>query len=84
MGINCSTGVLSLSRKNTCKTFQDPWGKGQIALDSISRTDVGNTVRALEALEGGEENVAAKSVTPVIPRVELSHARQHPTAIKVS
>lgn len=46
MGINYNK-LLFFSRRNIGKAFQDPWGKGKIAIDGIFKRDVDNTVRAL-------------------------------------
>lgn len=70
MGINYNTTLLSFSRRNTCKAFQDPWRKGKVAIDSIYRMDVDNSVRALGI---GRGNVDAILVTPLITRMEPSY-----------
>lgn len=53
MGRSCNIRHLSSSSRSTCKAFQDPWGKGKTAMDSICRMGVDKHRRALWALEGG-------------------------------
>lgn len=82
-GISCNTRLLSFSRKNTCKAFQDPGGKGEIAMESICRMGVDNTEEHSKHWKGVKANVPT-SVTPLITRTGLSCALQLPAATKLA